>query len=127
VSSRYLDMMRGQRRSNTSFQFTSKTLLVVLALIAMGGSAVYWWGVQHLLTQDTAVAIRLVVILVLTESNSFSTSILWSLDGMLLQKVNADAWDYGTARHLVSILSHEPLRSKHRCNSVVSLLYDVQS
>lgn len=35
MSSRYLDMMRGQRRRNPSIQFTSKTLLAILAIIAM--------------------------------------------------------------------------------------------
>ena len=56
MSSRYLDMMRGQRRRNTGFQFTSKTLLGILAIITMIGSAAYWWGVQSQLTDNTVVA-----------------------------------------------------------------------
>ena len=55
MSSRYLDMMRSQRRRGSSFQFTSKSLLASLALIAMGGSAVYWWGVQSTLIPDNKV------------------------------------------------------------------------
>src|SRR5947208_6708407 len=66
VSSRYLDMMRSQRRRNPTFQFTSKSLLALLALIAMGGSAVYWWGVQSTLIPDNrVVALAFTAILVL--------------------------------------------------------------
>jgi len=87
-------MMRGQRRRNTNLQFTSKTLLALLALIAMGGSAVYWWGVQRTLTQDTAVAVAFTAILVLAPPSLVSFLIPWSPGGMLLQKVNARTWGY---------------------------------
>src|SRR2546427_227591 len=63
MSSRYLDMIRGQRRRSPGFQFTSKTLLALLALIAMGGSAVYWWGVQSVLTDNRAIALAFTAIL----------------------------------------------------------------
>jgi len=66
VSSRYLDMMRSQRRRYPIFQFTSKSLLAILALIAMAGSAVYWWGVQSTLIPDNrVVALAFTAILVL--------------------------------------------------------------
>lgn len=94
MSSRYLDMVRGQRRRNQSFQFTSKTLLALLALIAMGGSAVYWWGVQRELTQNTAVAVAFTAILVLAPPSLVSFLIPWSPGGMLLQRVNARTWGY---------------------------------
>ena len=57
MSSRYLDMIRGQRRRPAGFQFTSKTVLAILALVAMAGSAVYWWGVQSQLTDNKVVAL----------------------------------------------------------------------
>jgi hypothetical protein len=95
VSSRYLDMMRNQRRRTPSFQFTSKTLLAILALIAMGGSAVYWWGVQSTLIPDNrVVAIAFTAILVLAPPSLVSFLIPWSPGGMLLQKVNAKTWGY---------------------------------
>jgi hypothetical protein len=87
-------MMRGQRRRNSGFQFTSKTLLAVLALIAMCGSAVYWWGVQKELTNNMAVAIAYTAILVLAPPSLVSFLIPWSPAGMLLQKVNARTWGY---------------------------------
>lgn len=94
MSSRYLDMMRGQRRRNSGFQFTSKTLLAVLAVIAMCGSAVYWWGVQSQLTENKAVALAFTAILVLAPPSLVSFLIPWSPAGMLLQKVNARTWGY---------------------------------
>src|SRR5262245_8453224 len=94
MSSRYLDMIRGQRRRNPSFQFTSKTLLAGLVLIAMGGSAVYWWGVQSVLTENRAIALAFTAILVLAPPSLVSFLIPWSPGGMLLQKVNARTWGY---------------------------------
>ena len=94
MSSRYLDMIRGQRRRNNGFQFTSKTLLAMLALIAMGGSAVYWWGVQSVLTDNRAIALAFTAILVLAPPSLVSFLIPWSPGGMLLQKVNARTWGY---------------------------------
>jgi hypothetical protein len=94
VSSRYLDMIRGQRRRAAGFQFTSKSLLAVLALIAMGGSAVYWWGVQSQLTDNRVVALAYTAILVLAPPSLVSFLIPWSPGGMLLQKVNARTWGY---------------------------------
>jgi hypothetical protein len=44
MSSRYLDMVRGQRRRASGFQFTAKTGLILIALIGMGASLAYWWG-----------------------------------------------------------------------------------
>jgi hypothetical protein len=95
VSSRYLDMMRSQRRRGSNFQFTSKSLLAILALIAMGGSAVYWWGVQSTLIPDNkVVAAAFTAILVLAPPSLVSFLIPWSPGGMLLQKVNAKTWGY---------------------------------
>jgi hypothetical protein len=94
MSSRYLDMIRGQRRRNPGVQFTSKTLLAMLALIAMLGSAVYWWGVQSVLTDNRVVALAFTAILVLAPPSLVSFLIPWSPGGMLLQKVNARTWGY---------------------------------
>ena len=95
MSSRYLDMMRSQRRRSPSFQFTSKSLLAILALIAMGGSAVYWWGVQStLIPNNRIVAAAFTAILVLAPPSLVSFLIPWSPGGMLLQKVNAKTWGY---------------------------------
>ena len=95
MSSRYLDMMRSQRRRGPGFQFTSKTLLAILALIAMGGSAVYWWGVQSTLIPDNRiVAFAFTAILVLAPPSLVSFLIPWSPGGMLLQKVNARTGGY---------------------------------
>ena len=94
MSSRYLDMMRGQRRRASGFQFTSKTLLGILAFIAMSGSAVYWWGVQSQLTDNKVVALAFTAILVLAPPSLVSFLIPWLPGGMLLQKVNARTWGY---------------------------------
>src|SRR5262245_53896251 len=87
-------MMRGQRRRNAGFQFTSKTLLGILAIITMIGSAAYWWGVQSQLTDNTVVAMAFTAILVLAPPSLVSFLIPWSPGGMLLQKVNAKTWGY---------------------------------
>src|SRR5512138_3101336 len=88
-------MMRSQRRRASNFQFTSKTLLAILALIAMGGSAVYWWGVQSTLIPDNRIiAAAFTAILVLAPPSLVSFLIPWSPGGMLLQKVNARTWGY---------------------------------
>lgn len=87
MSSRHFDM-RGQRRRASSIQLTSKTLLALLAVIAMASSAAYWWGVQSALTTNTIVAIAYTAILVLAPPSLVSFLIPWSPAGMLLQKVN---------------------------------------
>jgi hypothetical protein len=94
VSSRYLDMVRGQKRRSGGWQFSAKSLLAVLAIIAMTGSAVYWWGVQSQLTGNRIVAVAFTAILVLAPPSLTSFLIPWSPGGMLLQKINARTWGY---------------------------------
>lgn len=91
--SRYLDMMRQQRRRQGA-GFTSKSLLTILALVSMGGSAAYWWGVQSQLTSNVIVAVAYTAILVLAPPSLVSFLIPWSPAGMLLQKVNARTWAF---------------------------------
>lgn len=69
-------------------QLTSKTLLALLAVVAMAGSAAYWWGVQSQLTDNRVIAIAYTAILVLAPPSLVSFLIPWSPAGMLLQKVN---------------------------------------
>lgn len=93
--SRYLDMMHAQRRRRgNGFQFTSKNLLTLIAFIAMLGSAIYWWGVQSILTDNTIIAIAFTAILVLAPPSLTSFLIPWSPGGMLLQKINARTWGH---------------------------------
>lgn len=94
MGSRYLDMVRGQRRRGGGWQFTAKSLLAVLACIAMVGSGVYWWGVQSELTSNWVVAGAFTAILVLAPPSLTSFLIPWSPGGMLLQKINARTWGY---------------------------------
>jgi hypothetical protein len=93
MSSRYLDMVRGQRRRG-GWQFTAKTGLAILAVVAMVGSAAYWWGVQSQLTSNTIVAMAFTAIMVLAPPTLVSFLIPWSPAGMLLQKINARTWGY---------------------------------
>jgi hypothetical protein len=92
--SHYLNMLRQQRRRSTGIEFTARTLLAILAFVAMGGSAVYWWGVQSQLTDNRIVAIAFTAILVLAPPSLVSFLIPWSPAGMLLQKVNARTWAF---------------------------------
>jgi hypothetical protein len=92
MTSKFLEQVRGQRRRPGAMQFTSKTLLAILALISMGGSAAYWWGVQSQLTDNRIVAIAFTAILVLAPPSLVSFLIPWSPAGMLLQKINARTW-----------------------------------
>jgi hypothetical protein len=95
VSSRYLEMVRGQRRRGSSgFQFTAKTFLAIIAVIAMIGSAFYWWSVQSALTDNIIIAAAFTAILVLAPPSLTSFLIPWSPGGMLLQKINARTWGY---------------------------------
>lgn len=93
MSSRYLDMVRGQRR-RSNFQFTAKTGLAILAVVSMIGSAAYWWGVQSILTNNKVVAMAFTAIMVLAPPSLVSFLIPWSPAGMLLQKINARTWGY---------------------------------
>lgn len=91
--SRYLDMIRSQRRSEP-FQFTAKSLLALVAFVAMCASATYWWGIQHQLTDSKLIAVAFTAILVLAPPALTSFLIPWSPGGMLLQKINARTWGY---------------------------------
>lgn len=76
-----------------SFQLTSRSILIGLAFVAMGGSAVYWWGVQSTLIPDNkVVAFAFTALLVLAPPSLVSFLIPWSPAGMLLQRVNARTW-----------------------------------
>lgn len=81
-------------RRGRSEPFTAKQMLTVIALIAMAGSAVYWWGIQSQLTDNKVVAVAFTAILVLAPPSLVSFLIPWSPGGMLLQKVNARTWGY---------------------------------
>ncbi|MGQ9548891.1 MAG: hypothetical protein ACUVWS_09685 [Roseiflexus sp.] len=94
MSSNYLNMLRGQRRRSSGLQITARTLLAILAFVAMAGSAAYWWGVQSQLTDNRIVAIAFTAILVLAPPSLVSFLIPWSPAGMLLQKVNARTWAF---------------------------------
>ena len=94
MSSRYLDMVRNQRRKAGGIQFTAKTLLIILALCTMLGSAVYWWSVQSVLTSNKFIAGAFTLIMVLAPPSLVSFLIPWSPAGMLLQKINARTWGY---------------------------------
>lgn len=93
MSSRYLNMIRGQRsRGNLVNIFSARTVLSILAIVAMGGSAIYWWGVQSQLTDNIMMAIAFTAILVFAPPVLVSFLIPWSPGGMLLQKINAKTW-----------------------------------
>jgi hypothetical protein len=94
MSSRYLDMVRGQRHRGGGWQFSAKSLLAILAVVAMIGSAVYWWGVQSQLTENYIIAAAFTAILVLAPPSLTSFLIPWSPGGMLLQKINARTSGY---------------------------------
>jgi hypothetical protein len=95
MNSRYLDQMQAQaRRKAGGFQLTAKNLLAVLAIVAMGGSAAYWWGIQSQLTDNVIIAAAYAAILVLAPPSLISFLIPWSPGGMLLQKVNARTWAF---------------------------------
>ncbi len=65
MSSRSLEMIRGQRQHGGGVRFTSKTLLACLAFVSLLGSAASWWGVQSQLTDNLVVASACTTILVL--------------------------------------------------------------
>lgn len=93
MASRYLDMMRSQARRNGGHAFTSKQILALLALVCMGVSAVFWWGIQSTLIPDNKlIAGAFTAILVLAPPSLVSFCIPWSPGGMLLQKINARTW-----------------------------------
>ena len=91
MSSHYLDMIRGQRRGRGE-PITAKQVLTILAVVAMGCSAVFWWGIQSALTDSKLIAAAFTAILVLAPPSLVSFLIPWSPGGMLLQKVNARTW-----------------------------------
>jgi len=99
----YRKVMRAQRQGTHGSD--AKTMLLLLALVAMGGSAVYWWGVQSGLTTNKVVAVAYTAILVLAPPVLVSFLIPWSPGGMLLQKVHARTWGFpvviGAALYLI--------------------------
>lgn len=93
--SKYLDYMQAQSRRSRGGQFTSKQILAVLAIVCMGVSGAFWWGIQSTLLPDNRiVAAAFTAILVLAPPSLVSFLIPWSPGGMLLQKVNARTWGY---------------------------------
>lgn len=81
-------------RGTAPRQITAKTMLGVLALVGMLASALYWWGVQSVLTSNALVAGAFTAIMVLAPPALVSFLIPWSPAGMLLQKVNARTYAF---------------------------------
>ena len=81
-------------RQPAEFQLTSKSILVFLGIVAMDASAVYWWGIQSVLTQNRPMALAYTSILVLAPPALTWFLIPWSAGGMLLQRVNARTWGF---------------------------------
>lgn len=94
MASRYLEMIRDRRGRSRGEPFTSKDVLLVLAIISMIASAIFWWGVQSQLTENKVVAGAFTAILVLAPPTLVSSLIPWSPGGMLLQRVNARTWGF---------------------------------
>lgn len=92
--SRYLDMVRGQRRQGPAWHFNAKDGMILLAVAGITGSAAYWWSVQTTLTEHTLVAAAFTVLLTLAPPSLTSFLIPWSPAGMLIQKVNVRTWGY---------------------------------
>jgi hypothetical protein len=71
----------------------AKDIMLLLAVVCLGASAVYWWGVQsELIPQRKLIAGTFTVILVLAPPTLTSFLVPWSPGGMLLQKVNGRTW-----------------------------------
>lgn len=71
----------------------AKDMLLLLALVCLGASGVYWWGVQStLLPNNHLIAGAFTAILVVAPPTLTSFLIPWSPGGMLLQRVNAKTW-----------------------------------
>jgi hypothetical protein len=94
VSNHYLDQIRRNTRRNGVMQITAKSVLLLLALVSMAASAIYWWGVQSELTTSRPIAVAFTAILVLAPPTLVSFLIPWSPAGMLLQRVNAQTWGH---------------------------------
>lgn len=94
MSNRYVQLVRNNTRQNGIMQITGKTVLLLLALVSMAASGVYWWGVQSELTTSRPIAIAFTAILVLAPPTLISFLIPWSPAGMLLQRVNAQTWGH---------------------------------
>lgn len=77
-----------------NWTITARQALTVLAVIAMICSAIYWWGVQTVLTGHWMVALAYTAILTLAPPALMAFMIPWSPAGMLLQKINARTWGY---------------------------------
>ena len=115
MSSRYLEMVRGQRKKGGGgFQLTAKTLLMILAVFAMIGSAVYWWGIQSVLTPNKVVAGAFTLIMVLAPPSLVSFLIPWSPAGMLLQKINARTWGYMVIVFCAMVLVYYPFSIQYQ-------------
>src|SRR4051812_42613971 len=75
-------------------QITGKSVLLLLAIVSMVASGIYWWGVQSALTTSRPIAIAFTAILVLAPPTLISFLIPWSPAGMLLQRVNAQTYGH---------------------------------
>jgi hypothetical protein len=83
-----------RRSKPNTFEFTSKSILAFVALCGIVGSAIYWWRVQSVLTDDKIVAIVFTIILALAPPALISFVIPWTPASMLLQKHNAQTWGF---------------------------------
>lgn len=96
MGSRSPDAVR-RPRPRAARPLTARGLLATLALVALAGSAAYWWGVQSQLTSSRAVAAAFTAILTLAPPSLVSFLIPWSPGGMLLQQIHARTWGYAAA------------------------------
>lgn len=94
MGNQFLSHVQRNTRKNGVLQITAKSVLLLLALVSMVASGIYWWGVQSELTTSRPIAIAFTAILVLAPPTLVSFLIPWSPAGMLLQRVNAQTWGH---------------------------------
>lgn len=83
-------MTRAQRRGTHGT--AAKDIMLVLAVLCLVASGVYWWQVQNAMTSNRLIAATYTAILTIAPPVLLSFCIPWSPGGMLLQKVNARTW-----------------------------------
>lgn len=88
----YRAMRRAQRHDTQGSD--RKMIYFALALAGLGGSAIFWWGVQSQLTENKPIAVAYTALLVLAPPFLTSFLIPWSPGGMLIQKLHSRTWGY---------------------------------
>lgn len=96
------------RRRRHDWRWTARRLMALVGLVGIVASGVFWFPIQHALTDDLIVSGVMTILLALMPAACWAFLVPSTPAGMLLQRYNAQTWGFlATGAIAVFLLAYE--------------------